>query len=225
MSVTQSRHGTAFRAVGLGLAGLVVALAVVGCWHDWATTSQIAREFHTATLLADGRVLVTGGYDSSVLPHVPFASSELYDPATARFTPVDSMATARAGHTATLLQDGRVLITGGGLAGAELYAPATGQFTPTGSMTTARDGDAATLVADGRVLFVGGQEGDVAVASAEMYDPGTGQFSEIGSMSTPRRAHTATLLLDGRVLIAGGSSIGGSSVSSPPVARAELFQP
>ena len=227
-SATVLRDGRVLIAGGYGKSGAVASAEL----YDPATgrfsptgSMATAREAHTATLLADGRVLVTGGYDSSVLPHVPFASSELYDPATARFTPVDSMATARAGHTATLLQDGRVLITGGGLAGAELYDPATGQFTPTGSMTTARDGDAATLVADGRVLFVGGQEGDVAVASAEMYDPGTGQFSEIGSMSTPRRAHTATLLLDGRVLIAGGSSIGGSSVSSPPVARAELFQP
>jgi hypothetical protein len=143
MSVAQSRCGTAFRAIRLALAGLAVALAVVGCWHDWATTSQIARELHTATLLPDGRVLIAGGmnWDLSAVA----SSAELYDPKTGTFSPTGPMATARAAHTATLLADGRVLITGGrNLAGtnwltlpsAELYDPKTGTFRPTGSLST-----------------------------------------------------------------------------------------
>ena len=211
MSVTQSRHGTAFRAVGLGLAGLVVALAVVGCWHDWATTSQIAREFHTATLLPDGRVLIAGGMNWDLMTVA--ASAELYDPATGTFSPTGPMATARAAHTATLLADGRVLITGGEyldggtnwayLSSAELYDPATGKFSPTGPMGSARWRHTATLLSDGRVLVAGGADNKGGLVSAELYDPASGTFSPTGSMAAALLDHTAIALSDGRVLIVG----------------------
>jgi hypothetical protein len=137
------------------------------------------------------------------------------------------MITGRGFHTATRLDDGRVLIAGGlgsnyhaDLASAELYDPQTGAFSPTGSMSTARDGHTATLLADGRVLVVGGQDGSGAVlASAELYDPATDTFSPTGSLATPRTSDTATLLLDGRVLITGGFT------GSASLASAELYDP
>jgi hypothetical protein len=145
------------------------------------------RFFHTATLLADGRVLVAGGYDSH---YAPLASADLYDPKTGTFSPTGSMAGARGLHTATLLSDGRVLIAGGGpwgsmlltasyLASAELYDPKTGTFSPTGSLATARAWHTATLLADGRVVIAGGA-GSAFLASAELYDPKTGTFSPTG---------------------------------------------
>ena len=110
--------------------------------------------------------------------------------------------------TATLLTDGRVLVTMGCSTAAELYDPATGTFSPTGSLTATRGGETATLLQDGRVLITGGDNcGDAEHAgiwaSAELYDPATGTFSPTGSMGTPRACHTATLLADGRVLITG----------------------
>src|SRR5260370_30368681 len=80
------------------------------------------------------------------------------------FTPTGSMITARSGHTATLLNNGEVLIAGGlgsppgtnGLDTAELYDPTTRTFSGTGSMTTPPAGHTATLLADGRVLLAGG---------------------------------------------------------------------
>ena len=83
-----------------------------------------ARSAHSATLLADGRVLVIGGWGGDT----PLASTELWDPATGLFTSTGSLAGGRGGHTGTLLPDGRVLVVGGGVMPAEIWDPSTGRF-------------------------------------------------------------------------------------------------
>jgi len=153
------------------------------------------------------------------------------------FTPTGSLQSARAGHTATLLKDGTVLIIGGEdatgpLATAEIFNPSTGAFTLTpGSMQTARAGHTATLLADGTVLLIGGSNATAALASGEIYNPASGTFTlTTGSMETPRAGHTATLLNDGtgRVLIAGGGTATeeffGAGLDGS-TASAELFDP
>jgi hypothetical protein len=183
------------------------------------------RASHTATALPDGKVLIAGGFRKGPDGHSQIYSltAELFDPKTERFVWTGKMNVRRAGHTATLLQNGKVLIAGGFsenglLASAELYDPLTYTFSPVGSMSIARGGSTATLLSNGDVLVAGG--GDVtASASAELFHPATNQFSPTGAMTTPRLAHTATLLPDGKVLILGGGS--GQTVLS----SAELYDP
>ena len=185
---------------------------------------------HTATLLADGRVLVAGnGGESSPSG----TSADVYDPATGEFSQTGPMKTGRWLHTATLLSDGRVLILGGRsprdsvYRSAETFDPRSGKFSSAGSMGEGRQQQTATLLPDGRVLIAGGywsdgQEGRV-LSSTEIYDPTTGEFSPTGSMGAPRIGHGATLLNDGRVLIASGVDIGNSGAVE--VAPAVLYQP
>jgi hypothetical protein len=168
-----------------------------------------ARDGHTATLLANGQVLMAGGWGNTVLD-----SAELYDPNTGIFTETGTMTVPRSGFTATLLPDGRVLLTGGYnshkrefLASAELYDAATGTFTQTGEMHIARSAHTATFLADGRVLITGGGTFDEVWNSAELYDPALERFIPVEPMGVPRYKHAAELLLDGRVLLVGGSNI------------------
>src|SRR5438067_42723 len=198
----------------------------------FSATGNLAtgRAGHTATLLPNGKVLITGGANFNVATGY-VRSAELYDPATGLFTPTGSLLTARNRHTATLLQNGKVLIAGGkgsdsrafspAVGPAELYDPASSTFSSTGSLAVLRLAHTATLLPNGNVLIAGGFNPDAYVgvlASAELYDSAAGSFSVIGSLGFAREEHTATLLQNGKVLITAG-------LSSGYLTSAELYDP
>jgi hypothetical protein len=208
-------------------------LTIVESGFRPATNMTLPRQAHTATLLADGRVLVAGGdpcFGYSFLhgqedDPCPLQEAELFDPANGSFVSTGNMHAQRAVHTATRLNDGRVLIIGGiggGGAVAELYDPATGVFSQTGSMVGDRAAHTATLLTNGTVLVTGGGSGASVLATAEIYDPQTHTFSAAGGtgMSEPRIWHSATLLASGQVLITGGFNVSGESI-----ATAEIYDP
>jgi Galactose oxidase, central domain/Kelch motif/PKD domain len=196
------------------------------CSYAWATTGSMAtpRQYFTATLLPNGKVLVVGGRNATYYTSTTLATAELYDPAAGTWSATGSMSTARYHHTATLLANGKVLVTGGygssgSLSTAELYDPAAGTWSATGSMFMARYHHTATLLANGKVLVAGTYGSSSPPAAAEMYDPATGAWSPAGSMASGRYQHTATLLANGKVLVAGGYGYYNT------IASAEVFDP
>ena len=135
----------------------------------------------------------------------------------------------RAAHSATLLQDGKVLIAGGfreegtseiAISSAELFDPVTNTFTPTSDMNEPRNGHTATLLPNGKVLLAGGWNQQGRTKTAELYNPQTKTFEYTGSLMAPRQGLTATLLKNGQVLIAGGDS-----ARNTPQLTAELYDP
>ncbi len=203
------------------------------------------RSDHTATLLPDGRVLLVGGSNmADPTTQVFLDSAEIYDPKTGQFTrTVNKTNSIRIGHCTVLLQDGTVLVAGGGTdktgtgtKSADIFDPKTNSFTATSEMNITRWSGAAVLLADGRVLFAGGHDsnskgksGYYVTATSEIYDPKTGLFTPGSDLGTPRLRHLMFPLPNGDALVAGGSttSYGTSYILSTEIYRVStgLFEP
>jgi hypothetical protein len=186
-----------------------------------AGSLNVARQAHTATLLANGQVLIASGLDNT---------AELYNPVTHIFTNTGSLNTARQNASATLLSSGKVLIAGGlvsgatGIGTAELYDPVAGTFSFTaGGLNTPRGAHAATALPDGTVLVAGGFNcpppscTNPIQGSAEVFNPQSSTFTNTGSLINSRYQDSLTLLNDGTVLVAGGFS------GNSPTATAERY--
>lgn len=186
---------------------------------------SIPRRNHTATLMANGRILLAGGSSGSG----PSAQrAEIYDPPTQTTTPTGTLANERENHTATLLDDGRVLVAGGYssynapyyFGSAEIFNPTTGSWTPAASMAFSRRYHTATKLHDGRVLVAGGAGGNGS--TAEIYDPATNGWTSTGQLTNAREQAAATLLPNGALLLVGGVQSMGAYLH---LKSAEIFDP
>lgn len=184
-----------------------------------------ARTQHAAVALADGRVLVVGGFRYDLMPSgptfTPSATAEIFDPIFSAWTPTPALAAPRILAAAVRLGDGRVLVTGGSDAAggsAELYDPAQDLWSTAAAPAIPRHLHTATLLPDGRVLVAGGAPhdgGKGALTSTEIYDPFADAWAPGPPLGTGRLAHTATPVPEG-VLVTGGATFadGGGEVAS-----------
>ena len=243
------------RALRIPIAPLLVAAIAVGCDLGRTTSPSVdglvpqfqlgapggtfsatgslltGRDQHIAVRLPSGKILVAGGGVGGPFGLDATTTAELFNPATDSWTATGSMTHARFGHTAVLLPNGRVLVSGGtprnSCTGApvgnsaEIFDPMTGTWTLTSNMNVPRNAAAAVLLANGKVLVAGGENRCGSIFnSAEIFDPATGTWAVTGSMNDARGAAAHVLLPNGKVLVAGGTSAALNSLAS-----AEIFDP
>jgi hypothetical protein len=217
-------------------------------------TMQTSRAFHNAVRLQDGKVLVLGGITG------PFGSgnshytksldsAEIYDPVTGNWTSVAPMSEHRAGATANLLPDGRVLVAGGtpgnssnqladiaDILGSarkttEIYDPATDTWSAGPNLPEYKAGAGSVTLSDGRILIAGGITHTFIFGIAipdfaeklTIYDPATGSFGNNTSLRVKRALFGITELTDGSVFMAGGG--GGDVFNIGPIKNCEIWNP
>ena len=221
--------------VGLGVGGRAVVLGSAELYdpatRKWTAAGSLAvpRFRHTATLLNDGKVLVASGcdFDSSCITKT--STSEIYDPATNRWSLSGSMIATegRANFTSVRLKDGRVLAIGGntfvGDLKSEIYNPATRIWSPVPNLRMPRAQNSASLLPSGKVLVVGGLGTDFPLQLAVLYNPVTNTWRPTGGMKTGRYGHTSTTLLNGSVIIGGGVTYIAATNQFVPVNSSEIY--
>ena len=198
-------------------------------WSSWGQVPwmSLARDFHSATLLSNGELLIAGGwgYDPGTGREgaLPYAST--YVPSTNSWMFAGTLRERRTAHDAVRMDSGEVLVVGGAngstLASSELYDPASRSWRSTAPMAIARSAPRIVKLGSGKVLATGGNGMGAAVAGCEVFDPAKGEWSAGGSLSQPHTDHTATALPGGGVLVVGGID-GANAVA---FAAAELYDP
>lgn len=197
----------------------------------WSTAAPMKahRASFSATLLADGRVLVTGGYNAAGT----LTENETYDPVKDAWTVNAAMPHAHAVHASVTMQNGSVLVAGGdtglGLPGreADVFNPATGKWKSVGMLAEPREYFGAANLPNGKVLVIGGfsYKGEmfVTLSSCETFSPGKGIFKPAKSMKHERSEFSVTTLPDGSVMAVGGDAYLNGEIRVP--GDAELLKP
>jgi hypothetical protein len=229
MTVARASHtatllpnGKVLVAGGRNNAGTILATAevydpVLNSWSLLLSPMLSVRVNHTATLLDNGKVLVCGG-QTAAAGAAATASCDLFDPATSLFAATGAMQAARSAHTATLLRDGRVFMTGGYsptitppyLVTTEVFNPATGVFLAANPLIASRAFHSATMLGNGKILIAGGLNGmefngnSGILSTTEIYDPLGDNSVPSAPMTARRQSHSASLQSDGTVLLMGG---------------------
>lgn len=205
-----------------------------GLWAE-AGSLERRREAHTATLLADGTVLVAGGADGwAPTAEAPDGTWELYDPGTETIVATGRLVAQRSDHGAVRLRDGRVLLVGGwseetGIGAdtlrCELFDPATRTSREVGPLNGSATGATPVLLEDGRVL-VTAYDADGRELGTELFDLATERWTVAASRLHRREYHATVRLADGKVMVIGGHSFDASRTPQTIYpAAAELWDP
>lgn len=197
---------------------------ITGVWRSAGKMSTLRYFFH-ATPLQDGNVLVEGGCNQGNCGTVT-ASAELFNPRTRQWTSTGSMHIGRDYHTATMLNDGKIMVTGGYTAqgtsnNVEMYDPVSGTWATMAAMIYGRALHSATALPDGRVVVAG--TGNLPSSVTEVYDPIANLWSAAGNLNITRSAPIAALLPTGQAMVAGGYSYTRPHYFN--LASCELFDP
>jgi hypothetical protein len=185
--------------------------------NTWSAAASMPtpRENHTATLLANGKVLVAGGFSGDTTTN---PGPILYDPIANTWSAAAPDLLNGSGKMATLLKNGKVLVVGS--ASAETYDPGSNTWAITGNLNGTHDyGPTLTVLPDGRALFAGG---NFTTGIAEIYDPATNAWSLTSNMSVNRADAAATLLPNGTVLMSSGYP---GSNNYPALTTTEIYNP
>src|SRR5581483_9622959 len=194
---------------------------------QWSLTGamSVARDYHTATLVAGGKVLVSGGYTVTGASN----NAEMYDPPTGLWTTMAAMTSARALHSATALANGKVMVAGGIVgylpsAATEVYDPVANKWRATGNLNTKRAEQSSILLPTGKVMVSGGysytRPSYFNLASCEIFDAATRAWSFTGNMTIDRDGHSLVVLTNRQVL-----AVGGLSTTAGVLSSAELYTP
>ncbi|WP_417068903.1 kelch repeat-containing protein [Niveibacterium terrae] len=200
--------------------GVEPVLDAVERYHEGRVESlpplHHARAAHTATPLADGSLLVVGGFDAQGRA---IDSVELWDPVRSAWRQMPPLHTARFGHSATLLEDGRVMIAGGkdrngaSLGSVEIFQSATARWSPGRPLLQPLYEHTAIRLSNGNVLVAGGGRPKAeAVRTAMLWDKASGEWRPAGMRGVQygdERAHRVNLLAlpDGSARVFGPSWI------------------
>ncbi len=181
----------------------------------WIPTdsTKYRRWYHTSTLLNNGKVLITGGISSedSLLAN---SSCELYDPTTHLWSTVKPMNIGRFSHAAVLLDNGKVLVSGGATenyttSSYEIYDPSTNTWETVSSMNQKREGHVMIKLNDGKVLVCGGGAFDMTSGTVtntcEIYDPLTDEWNYISPMNNSMNNHKGIILNNGNIMVGGAT--------------------
>jgi hypothetical protein len=196
-------------------------------WKATTNTMAAARKAHTATLLANGKVLIVGGESTTASTTVHEKTAELFDPKTSTFSPTGSLTVGRSFHVAVLMDGGNVLVAGGDgdaapLFTSELYDVTKGTFRTVGALHEARTKAQAVLLTTKEVLVAGGIDGkSVVLDSAELFDPTGEQWSTTDTMESKRTGYYLTTLPTGAALAVAGIT----TTSIGDLASCQLYQP
>jgi N-acetylneuraminic acid mutarotase len=190
---------------------------LTGAW-EMTGNMTTARTNHTLTLLQSGLVLVTGGFTVVGDTNDSADSVEIYNPATGEWSATGNLVSGRHGHTATLLSNGEVLVTGGNqydtgtLSSAELYNPLSGTWSAISDMQTGRDFHNAVLLPNGKVLVLGS-------GTSEVYNPDTDAWETPSTMLANPFRPAVALLPNGQVIVAG------DRINYAPSNSVEIYDP